>query len=102
MTYLLVELTALIRAKIKVGRIPSSPNARVFASRGAGYPCSCCGRSIGGHESEYELECHPLDENALCVMHRNCYLQWREIVGMSSGRCSSGREKSLAPCVNCQ
>jgi hypothetical protein len=97
MNNLPVEVAELIRAKIKAGHVPGSPNSRIFTSRGAGYPCSCCGRSIRSHEPEYEVESLPLDQNALCVMHRNCYLQWREIVGVPSGGFPYAQQVNMAP-----
>ncbi len=69
-----------INQKIRNGRLPEAMDGRVFTGRGSGFPCACCGRSIGPAEAEYEIEFSPLDANSLCVMHRRCYLIWSTVV----------------------
>jgi hypothetical protein len=71
------ELRDLIRARIRLGRLPNPQDYRLFGSRGEGTPCACCDRFITSSEIQFDIESRRADGWISHAMHLECFELWR-------------------------
>ncbi len=83
-----LELSELIRSRIRSGHLPAAEGYRLYGGKGDGSLCACCDRCIGSTEIQFEVECPvPRGRWTPLPMHLNCFHAW----------CSESR--ALAPRV---
>ncbi len=70
------EVLALIRERVRTGKLPSGAGDRTYGSRGSNTACACCGRNIAAHEIEYEV--HFNSSPVAFATHFFCYQIWWE------------------------
>jgi hypothetical protein len=83
-----LELSELIRSRIRSGHLPAAEGYRLYGGKGDGSLCACCDRFITGAEIQFEVECPvPRGTWTPLPMHLHCFHAW----------CSESR--ALAPRV---
>lgn len=73
------SLRELVKAQLGDGRLPTQPPRRVYGGLGIGALCRICGRPVGPHENELQLQFMP-DPDPLSIvifhLHASCYAAW--------------------------
>ncbi len=72
-----VELRDLIRARIRLGRLPNPQGHRLFGGKGDGTLCACCDRFITSSEIQFDIESRRADGWVSHAMHLDCFELWR-------------------------
>lgn len=82
-----LELRALIRARIRSGRLPSLQGHRLFGGKGDGALCACCDRFVTSSEIQFDIESPRAGDWVSHPMHLDCFERWRhESEAMSAQR----------------
>jgi hypothetical protein len=86
------ELRDVIRARIRLGRLPNPQGHRLFGGKGDGALCACCDRFITSSEIQFDIESRRADGWVSHAMHLECFELWR----IESRAASSRRVRELA------
>jgi hypothetical protein len=88
-----LELRALIRARIRSGRLPSPQGHRLFGGKGDGALCACCDRFITSAEIQFDIESPRAGDWVSHPMHLDCFELWRhESEAISARRARDAEE----------
>jgi hypothetical protein len=69
-----LDCSAVIRAKLDAGTLPSTRPSQVWAGESRGQMCDACDRTITPGEIEYEAH---LTDQGIFRFHRACFEIWQ-------------------------
>jgi hypothetical protein len=69
-----IEITALVNAKIAAGLLPAIHIRKVWVGDGTGIRCECCEQHTSASVQEVEID---LSGTVRLRMHRRCYNIWQ-------------------------
>jgi hypothetical protein len=100
------NLRTWVQAAMKAGKLPAEPPERIWGGPGCGAACAVCGKAVGEHDVEFELqftsESHPGASSY--HMHIRCFAAWEverrhgspnghSLPAVSNGGIMPGRER---------
>jgi hypothetical protein len=70
----IIEITALVKAKIAAGVLPAIHIGKIWVGDGTGIRCDCCGQNTSPSVQEVDID---LSGTVTLRMHRRCYDVWQ-------------------------
>ncbi len=72
----LAQIFALVRERIRSGRLPSSLPSNIWAGHGDGHRCAVCDQVINSSERQYEFTLPTLGGRDGYRLHFSCHQAW--------------------------